>query len=924
VHPNAGLPNELGGYDETPEEMAALMASYAQAGLLNVIGGCCGTTPEHIRKFRDIADHCRPRKCPSLPPLTQVSGLEVHTIGRERLFTNIGERTNVAGSTQFKKRIEQGKYANALRIAQEQIQNGAQMLDINMDAPLVDSNQAMALFLRHLMGEPDLARVPLMIDSSSFQTLVTGIKHCLGKPVANSISLKEGEESFLSQARELKKLGATVLIMAFDETGQADSHQRKVDIIRRSFTLLTAQAGFLPQDLIFDLNVFAIGTGMTEHDHYALATLTALEELSRTYPHCQFSGGISNLSFAFRGVETIREALNSVFLYHAFQRGLYLGIVNPGQLTVYDQIEPSLRQLCEALIFNQNPHATAELLDLATVLRQQEPAQQGKETPTSVDELTPEERIVAALIKGDDRHVVSDVEEVRLKLKDPLSVINGPLMSGMREVGERFGEGKMFLPQVVKAARVMKKAVGYLRPFIEEHTSSAQSRGTIVLATVKGDVHDIGKSIVGVVLGCNGFEVLDLGVMVPAGEILGKAKEIKADAIGLSGLITPSLQEMIHVAQEMTAQQWTIPLLIGGATTSVKHTALKIEPHYQGRVFHANDASGAAALLSQLFSEDREEITEQTQRQYERIRAQHKRPKIAKRSLMEARALRPVLHWNEKDHPRPTLVQSLIQQTWTPLDLIDWLDWWAFFQTWQLRGKYPAILDHPQKGEEARRLQNSALTLLKSPQWQEALSVGTLCGFFPAQSEEESVVFRNLEDETVTLTFPRQSLPQREDKGHRCLADFIAPPQSGFQDHLGLFAVSTRKAYLDVAASFQERSDDFHSLMIKICADRLAEAATEKLHFQVRTQLWGYDREENLPIEAMLKEQYRGIRPAPGYPACPDHTLKVPIWETLQVKERLGVQLTEHYAMDPPASVCGFFFAHPQAHYFSAGTEEEA
>jgi 5-methyltetrahydrofolate--homocysteine methyltransferase len=925
VHPNAGLPNAFGGYDDTPDYMAQVLGEFARDGLVNVVGGCCGTTPEHIRAIAEAVGVHRARPVPRLPVKTRLAGLEPLNIGDDTLFVNVGERTNVAGSAQFRRLIVAGDYGAALAVARQQVENGAQVIDVNMDEGLLDAVAAMDKFLKLVATEPDIARVPVMIDSSRFEVITTGLKCLQGKCIVNSISLKEGEAAFLEQAREVRRHGAAVVVMAFDEQGQADTVARKLAICTRSYRLLTEQLGFPPEDIIFDPNIFAVATGIEEHNGYGLAFIEATRQIKATLPHALVSGGVSNVSFSFRGNDPVREAMHSVFLYHAIGAGMDLGIVNAGQLAIYAEIPAELRDACEDVILDRRPDATERLLELAGRYRTG-----GAEVARgSADEwrrLPVRERLVHALVKGLDEHVVADTEAARLEAVRPLDVIEGPLMDGMNVVGELFGAGKMFLPQVVKSARVMKKAVAHLVPYIEASQSgAARKAGRIVLATVKGDVHDIGKNIVSVVLQCNNFEVIDLGVMVPAQRILDTARREEADIIGLSGLITPSLDEMVHVAREMERQGFRCPLLIGGATTSPAHTAVKIDPEYTGPVVYVKDASRSVGVAQKLVSTtDRERYVAEVKEDNRLRRGRHgrRREEADLLPLDVARRNRVPVDWLAPP-PRPTFLGTRVVADLPLRELVPYIDWMPFFNAYEFRGTYPAVLDDEVFGEAARDLFRDAQALLAQVldgQWLQARAV---VGFFPAGRAGDDDIAVWADDEhrqpLAVLHHLRQQKPLADNRPNACLADFIAPDEAGRRDYLGAFAVTAGHGIEPHVAAFERAHDDYSAIMLKALADRLAEAGAEYLHAKVRREWWGYAPDETLGSAELIAERYRGIRPAPGYPACPDHTEKATLWKLLDAERATGIALTESYVMNPAASVCGWYFAHPDARYFAVG-----
>ena len=911
VYPNAGLPNEFGGYDESPEDMSQQLSEFTDSGLVNIVGGCCGTTPDHINAFANDVNGKKPRKIPNVEPFTKLSGLEPLVIRPESNFINVGERTNVTGSLRFKRLIKEDKFDEALSVARDQVENGAQIIDINLDEGLIDSENAMVRYLRLISSEPDISKVPIMIDSSKWSVIESGLKNIQGKGIVNSISLKEGEDEFIRQAKLVKQYGAAVIVMAFDENGQADTFERKVEICQRAFHILTNKVMMRDEDIIFDPNIFAVATGIEEHNQYGKAYLDAAKKIRELMPKVHVSGGVSNLSFSFRGNDTVREAMHSCFLYHATSSGMDMGIVNPGQLTVYDDIDIELRDAIEDVLFDRSENATDNLVALAEKYRG---TKKEKKSNDEWRNLPIKERLSYSLIEGLDKFIEEDTEVARSELDSPIEVIEGPLMDGMNRVGDLFGEGKMFLPQVVKSARVMKKAVAYLIPFIEDEKKDKgvgkTSNGTILLATVKGDVHDIGKNIVGVVLGCNGYSIVDMGVMVPADKILSKAKEVKADIIGLSGLITPSLEEMVHVASEMKRLDFDVPLLIGGATTSVKHTAVKIEEKYPHSVFHVQDASRCVGFVAKLLKpSEKIELIENTKNKYSSIKESfyENQKNINLLSIEDARLRKPAL---EYDPFTPKKLGSFKIEKIPLSALSNYIDWSPLFHAWELSGVYPKIFEHPTKGAEAKKVFDDAQHLLQSIIKDEKLEAKAVYGFFKAQSHSEEV--KLFEDQT-SFYFPRQLM----DKGSQpnfSLADYISPTGD---DHIGLFAVTAGHGIENIIKEYQAKNDDYSEIMAKVLADRLAEAAAEWLHKKVRTEYWGYSKDEDLDLNAMLYEKYCGIRPAPGYPACPDHKEKDKIWKLLNVEEQIGISLTESRAMFPAASVCGWYFSHPKARYFS-------
>jgi 5-methyltetrahydrofolate--homocysteine methyltransferase len=926
LYPNAGLPNELGEYDDTPEHMAQVLADFAREGLLNLVGGCCGTTPRHVEAIVEAVRGKQPRTPPTPRPWCRLSGLEPFTFTPELNFVNIGERTNVTGSALFRRLIQQDDYAAALDVARQQVENGAQIIDVNMDEGLLDGPQAMTTFLNLIASEPDIARVPVMIDSSRWDVLEAGLKCLQGKGVVNSISLKEGEKPFIEQARAILRYGAAVIVMAFDEQGQADTVERRVTVCSRAWAILTEEVGFPPQDIIFDPNVFAIATGIAEHDSYALDFIEATRQIKAACPGVMISGGLSNISFSFRGQDRIREAIHSVFLYHAIQAGLDMAIVNAGQLEIYDEIDPRLRTAVENVVLNRTDDATDHLLALAQEF------QGSREQDSSEEEwrmLPVHDRLVHALVKGINSHVEEDTEEARKDSRRALDVIEGPLMDGMNVVGDLFGSGKMFLPQVVKSARVMKQAVAVLVPHIEEEKrrsgDTTSSQGHIVMATVKGDVHDIGKNIVGVVLRCNNFEVTDLGVMVPAEKIIAAAREANADIIGLSGLITPSLEEMRLMAAEMKIQGLQQPLMIGGATTSPMHTALRIEPEYDNGVFWVKDASRAVGVARQLIEpRQREELRKKTAKEYQVLRDRRKggskrQPPV---SLERARANRLRIDWEAIGPERPLQPGLHVLDDYPIGELAELIDWTPFFQTWELAGRYPDILQDPVVGDTASSLYADAREMLDRIIEEQWLRARAVFGLYPASADGDDVVLFADEERgeaLTTLNFLRQQRPKAEGRANRCLADYVAPRDTGLADYLGLFAVTAGLGIQNKLDEFEAAHDDYRSILLKALADRLAEAFAERLHQRVRTEFWGYAPDENLTASDLIRERYRGIRPAPGYPACPDHSEKEKIFRLLDAPHHAGMELTSGYAMLPTASVCGYYFAHPRADYFVLG-----
>ncbi|MBA3033217.1 MAG: methionine synthase [Gammaproteobacteria bacterium] len=930
AHPNAGLPNAFGGYDETPEMLAAELAQWAKDGLLNIAGGCCGTTPEHIRAIADALQDIAPRRSvgneTSADCSLRLAGLEPCNIGADSLFVNVGERTNVTGSRAFAKMVLEDRYDDALVVARQQVENGAQIIDINMDEAMLDSQAAMVRFCNLIASEPDISRVPIMLDSSKWEVIEAGLKCVQGKGIVNSISMKEGEEKFLVQARAARRLGAAVIVMAFDTAGQADTYQRKIGICQRAYDLLVAD-GFPATDIIFDPNVFAIATGIPEHDNYAVDFIEATRWIRQNLPHAGVSGGISNVSFSFRGNEPVREAIHTVFLYHAIRAGLTMGIVNAGQLGVYDQIEPVLREKVEDVVLNRKPSAGDALVEFATSVKG---GARERVQDLAWREWPVDKRLEHAMVRGITEYVVADTEECRAALtalgRPPLAVIEGPLMAGMNVVGDLFGAGKMFLPQVVKSARVMKQAVAHLLPYIEAEKlrTGAAAKGKIVIATVKGDVHDIGKNIVGVVLACNGYEIVDLGVMVAADKILHAAKEHQADAVGLSGLITPSLEEMSHVASEMQRQGFTVPLLIGGATTSRAHTAIKIAPHYQGTVVYVPDASRAVGVVTKLLSDEQAAgFKEEIAADYRKVRELHAAKQGVKLvSLAAARANHAKLEYAPFPPRRPGLRQLCQIDLAT---LARYIDWGPFFQTWDLPGRYPQLLDDDRVGEQARSVFADAQAMLEQLVAEKWLVANATFGLYPANCAANGDDIEIYADESrtkVLMTWHglRQQHERPNGQPNQCLADFIAPKVgaggTAVPDYIGAFAVTAGIGIEAKLAEFEAAHDDYRAIMLKSLADRLAEAAAEWLHERVRVDDWGYARDEGLELEALITEKYQGIRPAPGYPACPDHTVKKALLEMLDASA-VGIEITENFAMLPAAAVAGFYFAHPAARYFA-------
>ncbi|WP_370881466.1 methionine synthase [Pantoea anthophila] len=921
AHPNAGLPNAFGEYDLDAEVMARQMGEWARAGFLNIIGGCCGTTPQHIAAIAAAVEGVAPRKPPAIPVACRLSGLEPLNISADSLFVNVGERTNVTGSAKFKRLIKEEKYHEALDVALQQVQSGAQIIDINMDEGMLDAEAAMVRFLNLIAGEPDIARVPVMIDSSKWAVIEKGLQCIQGKGIVNSVSMKEGEAAFIHHARQVRRYGAAMVVMAFDEVGQADTRARKIAICRRAYQILTQNVGFPPEDIIFDPNIFAVATGIEEHNNYAMDFIGACEDIRRELPHAMISGGVSNVSFSFRGNEPVREAIHAVFLYHAIRNGMGMGIVNAGQLAIYDDLPAELRDAVEDVILNRREEGTERLLALAETYRG------GKSDGAQEKQLAEwrgwavAKRLEYSLVKGITEFIEQDTEAARLQVSRPIEVIEGPLMAGMNVVGDLFGEGKMFLPQVVKSARVMKQAVAYLEPFIEASKEAGRSNGKIVLATVKGDVHDIGKNIVGVVLQCNNYEIIDLGVMVPGEKILKTAREVDADIIGLSGLITPSLDEMVNMAKEMERQGFTLPLLIGGATTSKAHTAVKIEPHYSGPTVYVQNASRTVGVVSSLLSDTlKADFIARTRREYETVRIQHarKKPRTPPVSLQAARDNASVIAWENYTPPVPH--RPGVSQVAASIDTLrHYIDWTPFFMTWSLAGKYPRILEDEVVGEEAQRLFADAGAMLDRLSEQSLLTPRGVVGIFPANRVGDDIHLYSDErrDDVLCVSHHLRQQTEKTDFANYCLADFVAPKSTGKADYLGAFAVTGGLEEDALAAAYDLQHDDYNKIMVKALADRLAEAFAEYLHERVRKVIWGFAPNENLSNDELIRERYQGIRPAPGYPACPDHTEKAAIWTLLGVEEQIGMTLTESYAMWPGAAVAGWYFSHPDSRYFA-------
>jgi len=924
IYPNAGMPNEFGEYDETPEYMSGILREFAESGFLNIVGGCCGSTPEHIKAIADAVEDIPPRKIPERERYTRLSGLEPLEIRPDSLFVNVGERTNVSGSKKFARLIKEEKYEEALEVALQQVRNGAQAIDVNMDEAMLDSEKAMVRFLNMVASEPEISRVPVMIDSSKWSVIEEGLKCIQGKGIVNSISLKDGLEEFKKRATLVRMYGAATIVMAFDERGQADSYDRKIEICKRTYKILTEDLGFSPEDMIFDPNIFAVATGIEQHNNYAVDYIKACKTIKESLPYALVSGGVSNLSFSYRGNDAIREAMHSVFLYHAIDAGMDMGIVNAGQLAVYDQIPVELREIVEDVILNRNPDATDRLTEIAETYR-------GEKKKTAEDlgwrEQSVEKRLSYSLVNGITDYIDSDVEEAFQSYKRALEVIEGPLMDGMNTVGDLFGSGKMFLPQVVKSARVMKKAVAYLTPYLEaeKKDSPVKSAGKILMATVKGDVHDIGKNIVGVVLACNSYEIIDLGVMVPADRILEKARTESVDIIGLSGLITPSLDEMVHVAGEMERLKFEIPLLIGGATTSRIHTAVKIEPSYGGATIHVKDASKSVGVVGNLINpEKRGNFIEEVKAEYSKAREDHARRRSSFNivSIEEARERRFQIDFDTYRPKRPEKPGVTIFEDYPIIELVHYIDWSPFFWAWELTGKFPAIFDDPRMGQQARELFEDAGKMLNKLASEKLLTARAVIGLFPANAigDDIEIYVDDNRDEVQAVVHSLRQQKGRSTRGfNACLTDFIAPRESGIEDYMGAFVVSAGFGAKELAEKYKNEGDDYSSIMVKALADRLAEAFAERMHARVRREFWGYAPDEDLTNNELIAEKYKGIRPAPGYPACPDHTEKGILFDLLSATENIGVELTESYAMFPAASVSGWYFSHPESCYFGLG-----
>lgn len=925
AHPNAGLPNEFGEYDQTPDEMADIVETFARDGFINIMGGCCGSTPEHIAAIASRMERYPARTIPQVTPKLRLSGLEAFVAEDNILFINVGERTNVTGSRKFLRLIKEESFEEALDVARQQVENGAQIIDINMDEGMLESKEAMQTFLNLIASEPDIARVPIMIDSSKWDVIEAGLRCVQGKAVVNSISLKEGEEEFVQRAKSCIRYGAAVVVMAFDETGQADTYERKIEICKRSYDILVA-LGMPAEDIIFDPNIFAVATGIDEHNNYAVDFIEATRWIKQNLPHASISGGVSNVSFSFRGNDPVREAIHSVFLYHAIKAGMNMGIVNPGQLVIYDEIDPDLRERVEDVVLNRRDDATDRLLEIADKFKGSGSEKQAENLEWR--EWPVEKRLEHALVKGITSFIIEDTEEARLKASRPIEVIEGPLMDGMNVVGDLFGEGKMFLPQVVKSARVMKQSVAHLVPFIEaEKGDKQESKGKILMATAKGDVHDIGKNIVGVVLQCNNYEVIDIGVMVPADKILAAAKEHKVDLIGVSGLITPSLDEMVHVAKELQREGFDVPLMIGGATTSKAHTAVKIEPQYTNDlVVYVTDASRSVSVATSLLSDSlKPKFVEQTREEYAMVRERRKNRSAQKKHISYADACQNGLQldWDSYTPPTPAFTGVKVFADYPLQELVDYIDWTPFFITWDLVGKYPKILDDETVGETARNLFNDAQVMLRKLIDEKLIQAKAVLGFWPAartQSDEVSVYTDSNKTEIAcTLNHLRQQAEKPGGQAYQSLADYIAPASSSTQDYIGGFAVTAGIGAEELAKQYEDAHDDYNSIMVKALADRLAEAFAERMHERVRKEFWAYAPDEQFSNDDLIKERYRGIRPAPGYPACPDHTEKSELFDLLEVEKNIGIGLTEHFAMTPAASVSGFYYSHPDSKYFNVG-----
>lgn len=915
AHPNAGLPNEMGEYDQDPQEMGVIVEGFMKDNFMNIIGGCCGTTPEHIHEIARIAAKYKPREIPHFEPVMKLSGLEAVKITKETNFVNVGERCNVTGSKKFARLIRENKYDEALIVAREQVENGAQVLDINLDEGMIDGVEAMKTFLNLIAAEPDIAKVPLMIDSSKWEVIEAGLKCCQGKAIVNSISLKEGEEKFKEYAQKVKAYGAATVVMAFDEKGQADSYERRIEICERAYKILVNEVGFPAEDIIFDPNILTVATGIDDHNNYAVDFINATRWIKQNLPYAKVSGGVSNISFSFRGNEPVREAMHTVFLYHAIKAGMDMGIVNAGQIGIYDDIDKEMLEHCEDVLLNRRSDATERMVAFAETVKSKG-VEKTVEEQNSWRNLPIKERLAHSLVKGIADYIDEDVEECRHEYSRPIEVIEGPLMDGMNIVGDLFGEGKMFLPQVVKSARVMKKAVAYLTPFIEAEKSAGSAAGKILLATVKGDVHDIGKNIVGVVLGCNNYEIVDLGVMVPTDKILDEAIKHNVDIIGLSGLITPSLDEMVGVAKEMERRGMKLPLLIGGATTSRIHTAVKIDPCYSGPVIHVLDASRAVPVAGKLTQNDKtfEETFSDIKAEYVKLREDHAKRQVEKNfiSLEKARENKVKIDWTNYQPTKPSFLGTKVYENYDLAEIAKYIDWTPFFQTWQLHGKYPKIFEDATVGNEAKKLFDDANKLLNQIIEEKSLQANAVLGFWEAKSQNDDITIGNNEFELHHL---RQQNQKAQNLPNLCLSDFISPNGG---DYMGAFAVTTGIGIEKLLEKYEADHDDYGSIMLKAIADRLAEAFTELMHERVRKELWGYAKDESFSNDELISERYEGIRPAPGYPACPDHTEKATLWKMLE-PEKIGITLTESYAMYPASSVSGWYFANPESKYFTIG-----
>ncbi len=926
AHPNAGLPNEFGEYDQAAEEMGSIIEGFAKSGLLNIVGGCCGTTPQHVAKIAEVvADHA-PRKIPEKRMNPIYSGMEALVVNKQTNFINVGERTNITGSRKFSRLIVNEEYEEALAIALDQVEGGAQIIDVNVDEGMLDSEEVMKTFLNLMASEPDIAKLPVMIDSSKWSVIESGLKCTQGKSIVNSISLKEGEESFIKHAKLVRKYGAAVVVMAFDEKGQADNYERRIEICKRSYDILVDKVGFPPQDIIFDPNILTVGTGMEEHNNYAVDYIKAVKWIKENLPHALVSGGVSNISFSFRGNNPVREAMHAAFLYHAIQAGMDMGIVNAGMIEVYEEIPKDLLERVEDVLFNRRDDATERLMEFAETVKQggkkQERDEEWRKEPV-------EKRISHALIKGITEYIEDDTEEARQKLNKPLDVIEGPLMDGMGVVGDLFGSGKMFLPQVVKSARVMKKAVAYLLPYMEEekrkNNDKSRNAGKILMATVKGDVHDIGKNIVGVVLACNNYEVIDLGVMVPLQKILEEAEKHDVDVIGLSGLITPSLDEMVYVAQEMQTRGMKVPLLIGGATTSRIHTAVKIAPNYDGPVIHVNDASRSVPVVQNLLGENKKTYVQKIADEYSDLRDGHKRRQNDKNyvTIEEARKNKHQVNWEETKVTKPQFFETKVFNNFPLEELVPYIDWTPFFHTWELKGRYPKIFEDENVGTEAKKVFDDAQNLLKRIVDEKLLEARAVIGFYPANTEDDDTILVYKDDDRKEVRTQFHALRQQSQKAgsmaNQSFSDFIAPKETGIADYIGGFAVTAGVGLDELVSKFEADHDDYNSIMAKALADRLAEAFAELMHEKVRREYWGYAPDEELDSEGLIREKYVGVRPAPGYPGCPDHTEKITLFDLLDCEAQTGIKLTENLAMHPASSVSGMYYSHPDSKYFGLG-----